>query len=169
MFHKGRLARRVLAPLAIGAALVATVGVGPAFGAGAGSSPAAVAPMTSTTIHYSKPGTPPSSVVDAKWCSSDANWAHACFQRHVDVIWVDNNSGEHVKAHWENWIRNADGVWVFYRDGDCISTTWGWGYCNENFYEDSSQNADHGYGSGIRLYTCYGACDPNYQWVRNNA
>jgi hypothetical protein len=178
MFHRGKIAKRVLLPLATSAALVAAIGVGSASATNGSPSDDAtashvsssvVAPATPTTIHYSKPGTPPSSVVDAKWCSSDADWAHACFQRHGDVIWVDNDSGEHVKARWENWLRNADGTWVFYRGGECIATTWGWGYCNENLYEDSSHNAVGGHGSGIRLYTCYGACDPDYQWVRNTA
>jgi hypothetical protein len=173
MSHKRRPTTRTLVALATSAAatLVVTIGSGAAY---ATSQPPAaastdVAPNTSSTTHYSKIGTPPSSVVDAKWCSSDADWAHACFQRHGDTIWVDNNAGEHVKAHWENWLRNADGTWVFYRDGDCISMNWGWGYCDENFYEDSSLNAVGGYGSGIRLYTCYGECDRNYQWVRNNS
>ena len=178
MSHQRKPVRRALVSLAIGvvAVLVATIGGGAAFATSDGTRAATslatstdVTPMTSTTIHYSKPGTPPSSVVDAKWCSSDADWAHACFQRHGDVIWVDNNSGEHVKVRWENWLKNADGTWVFYRDGDCVSTAWGWGYCNENFYEDTSHNAAGGHGSGIRLYTCCGECDPNYQRVRNNS
>jgi hypothetical protein len=175
MFSEHNPARRVLVPLAAGVAaiLAATLGVSTASAATTTSSQRSIAttvaaPMAATTTHYSKPGTPPSSVVDAKWCSSDHDWAHACFQRHGDVIWIDNNSGEHVKARWENWLRNADGTWVYYRGGNCISTTWGWGYCNENFYEDSSLNAVGGHGSGIRLYTCYGVCDSNYQWVRNN-
>ena len=183
MLIKAKLVRRVLAPLATGAALVATVGAGsasatdnPPSGYIAASQVSAasthVAPATATTVHKSKPGTPPSSVVDAKWCSSysypSESDAHACFQRSGDVIWIDNAVGDNVKAHWENWLENASGTWTFYRDGDCLSTTYGWGYCNEDFYEDSSHNADGGYGSGIRLYTCVGDCNPDYQWVRNN-
>src|SRR4051812_36210402 len=173
MFHTKKLAERLLVPVAGGAAVLVLVGI---LGVGAASattgrvasSQAGVAggepvstdaaPMGSTTIRYTKIGTPPSSIVKAKYCSSDAHWAHACFARVGDVIWVDNNSGEHVKARWENWLRDSRGVWEAYRVGDCISLNWGWGYCNENFYEDSSRNAYGGRGSGIRLYTCYAAC-----------
>lgn len=181
MFPKGKLARRVLVPVAAGAAILATVGVGSAFAmddATAATTHQVVAastgvvPATATTVHNSKPGTPPSGVIDAKWCSSysypSQSDAHACFQRSGDVIWIDNAVGDNVKAHWENWLEQADGTWVFYRDGDCLSTTYGWGYCNEDFYEDTSHNAVGGHGSGIRLYTCVGDCNPDYQWVRNN-
>ncbi|GAA2756036.1 hypothetical protein [Actinopolymorpha rutila] len=90
-----------------------------------------------------------------------------CFKRYGDVIWVQGSPGSAV---WENWLRNSTG-WHKWRTGECVNTHSGWGYCNKDFYEDSSKNALGGHGSGLRLQSCpinTGYCSPQI-WIRNNA
>jgi hypothetical protein len=153
--------RKSLVAFAVGAALV---------GSGMMAAPAAAAAPALEVDHAQYLiGAPPSGVVDAKYCSSDGDAAHACFERHGDVIWVENNVGADVEVYWSNWLRNAAGAWVEYRRGQCIADALGWSYCNKDFYEDTTYNEKNGYGSGIRVYACAGDCDQNYQWVRNNA
>jgi hypothetical protein len=95
-----------------------------------------------------------------------------CFEKYGDKIWVNNEdllSSEY--GHYSNWLRDSSGAWTFWRNGNCIVDYNGWGYCNKDFYEDSSYNVVGGQGSGVRLYPCdveFGCTSSLYGWVRNN-
>ncbi len=112
------------------------------------------------------------------WNDGTHYFVTGCFQKHGDFIWVQDGEGDGypVSIVWENYLRDADGNWRLYRDGECKNylSAPNWGYCNKEFYEDqTSPNAIGGTGSGIRLYPCiisggYTGCSSSYKWLRNN-
>lgn len=198
MFHRGKLARRILVPLAAAAALIAIVGVGSASRAdnstyraasldrsvhSAGGIPARVDGAVTTTIAATTPvaadttdgtqlATPGNPTDDDVFSNQECNngpEVGACFQRSGDRIWVwdGGDNGLVVRAHWSNWLWDGSS-WVLYRNGDCKISWKGWGYCDKDFYEDSSANADGSTGSGVRVYACNWDCTNGYKWARNN-
>jgi hypothetical protein len=116
-------------------------------------------------------GTPPS--FGSGECISTTG-GEACFQKHGDKIWVKDTQSDGYPAigSYENYLWDGSS-WQPYRTGDCYNrlTAGHWGYCNKDFYEDSTNpNAFGSQGSGIRLYVCGdGSCPDNYVWIRNNA
>lgn len=118
---------------------------------------------------YANPGSPSSlEVLEGTTCQA-GDGVTACFQRYGDIVWVHNYSGGNVvRAHWSNWLWDGDS-WEFWRNGDCVMEWEGWGYCNKDFYEDSSVNAYGSTGSGIRVYPGNWDLDHGYKWVRNSA
>ncbi|MFD2078576.1 hypothetical protein SAMN05421678_11367 [Actinopolymorpha cephalotaxi] len=128
------------------------------------STPASLVHPAAYELDQAKAGTPPSF---ASGECVTGRGSKVCFKRHGDVIWVQSTAGD---ARWENWLRNSTG-WHKWRSGECTNTHIGWGYCNKDFYEDSSKNILGGYGSGLRLQSCpvnTGYCSPQI-WIRNNA
>jgi hypothetical protein len=101
--------------------------------------------------------------------------AEVCFALYGDQIWVYDARGDGKAAigQWSNYLRNAAGDWILYREGECRNSLGHghWGLCNKEFYEDSTNpNAKGGHGSGLRLWACTAAtmCNGDYTWVRNN-
>ncbi len=98
----------------------------------------------------------------------------ACFEPSGDKIWVYDAKADGAAAagYWENYLKNSAGQWLYYRYGKCTNHlgAGSWGYCNYDFYEDTSLNADGGKGSGVRVYPCTenGAIGDVYAWVRND-
>lgn len=126
------------------------------------------AASTTDGFEWATKGTPPS---DLSGCTSGYE-VEICFQKYGDKIWVKNNSITNAQwGHYSNWLRDNNSNWKFWRNGDCGVDFIGWGYCDKDFYEDSTKNAKGGYGSGVRLYPCDGdyGCTSYYGWVRNNA
>ncbi|MFF9607875.1 hypothetical protein ACF1GY_37465 [Streptomyces sp. NPDC014684] len=99
--------------------------------------------------------------------------ATACFEKYGDKIWIKATaSRSDILAMWENYLRDSSGSWgdFPYREGSCENHLGSgrWGYCNKDFYEDSTDpNARGGQGSGIRLWACAAQC-AGYVWIRNN-
>ncbi len=97
----------------------------------------------------------------------------ACFEPYGDKIWVYDGGADTYPAYgaWDNYLKDSAGNWTIYRSGTCVNHLGAghWGYCNYDFYEDSTYNADYGYGSGVRVYpgTDYLGIGP-YAWVRNS-
>ena len=116
-------------------------------------------------------GTPPT--FSSGQCA-EIDASKACFEPSGDKIWVYDAlaDGKAAAGYWENYLRNSAGDWIIYRNGKCTNhlTAGTWGYCNYDFYEDTSLNADGDYGSGVRVYPCTenGAIGTGYAWVRNN-
>lgn len=114
-------------------------------------------------------GTPPSGLP----CKSTTG-VTVCFEANGDILWVKDtvSDGYAAIASWENYLRDTSGNWQFYRHGECDNklSAGHWGYCNKDFYEDTSLNEYGGHGSGLRLYPCTSSvCSTDYLWVRNNA
>ncbi len=115
-------------------------------------------------------GTPPQ--LDSAQCH-EIDASVACFEPSGDKIWVLDHKadGKAAAGYWENYLRDSAGDWIIYRNGQCTNhlTAGNWGYCNYDFYEDTSSNADGGKGSGIRVYPCTETGPiTSYTWVRNN-
>lgn len=117
-------------------------------------------------------GTPPT------WASGQCytnSTVKACFQPYGDKIWVLDTASDGYagNASWENLLRNSSGAWDtrVYRSGNCANhlTANHWGYCNYDFYEDTTTNAFGGQGSGIRVFPwAANAGQTGYAWVRND-
>ena len=126
------------------------------------------AASTTDGFQWATKGTPSSS--DLSGCTTGYE-VEICFAKYGDKVWVRNSSLLSAEyGHYSNWLRDNNSNWVFWRNGDCGVDFTGWGYCNKDFYEDSSHNALGGYGSGIRSYPCdyeFG-CTSYYSWIRNN-
>jgi hypothetical protein len=102
--------------------------------------------------------------------------AEVCFHLYGDQVWVYDARGDGHAAigQWSNYLRDADGTWIKYREGECRNSLGHgqWGVCNKEFFEDSTNpNAEGGHGSGLRLWACTAStmCNADYTWVRNNA
>ncbi len=96
-----------------------------------------------------------------------------CFEPYGDKIWVYDAKadGKAAAGYWQNYLEDSAGNWHLYRDGQCVNhlSEGHWGYCNYDFYEDTSHNAEGGYGSGVRVYPCIeNGVIGDYVWVRNN-
>lgn len=125
-------------------------------------------------------GTPPNGLAfNDSYCSDGydlaGNWVStACFEPYGDKIWVYDarSDGHAADGYWMNWlVDGTTGKWTAYRDGDCWNslTAGHWGYCNKDFYENSSLNYYNGYGSGIRIYAQTSVTiSDTYQWVVND-
>lgn len=162
----GKLGTRIAAAAA---AAVLTVTALVVTSAGASASPSTVAAAAwenDQVVAASSPG------LSNSVCQAGP-YGKSCFQKYGDKFWVVDTytNGRGHYAQWENWLHNG-GTWVLYRQGTCSNdlTTGVWGYCNKEFYEDStSPNALGGRGSGIRLYSCDAlvGCQ-GYTWILNN-
>ncbi|MGQ4515417.1 hypothetical protein [Streptomyces sp. DW26H14] len=123
-------------------------------------------PAAAAVAEYAKAGTPNFDKHVIKCVS--VSGAKACFQPYGDILWV---YGRGHDANWENHIRNSSGAWQEYRVGSCMNALSGnrWGYCNKNFYEDTTKNKYGGKGSGIRLQAEADGKNVSSQiWIRNN-
>ncbi len=137
----------------------------------AGASPASA---STDGDQSAKAGSPPS--FGNGTCAVVAG-SEVCFEPYGDKIWVFDATladGKAAAAYWQNYLKDSAGNWVAYRTGECINHLGAghWGYCNYDFYEDTTHNPYDGYGSGVRLYplTEPDAIDPdNYVWDRNDA
>ncbi|MEU2427481.1 hypothetical protein ABZ619_41960 [Streptomyces sp. NPDC007851] len=118
-------------------------------------------------------GTPGAGAFGSDDCISITG-GEACFQKYGDVMWVKDtlSDGYPANGDYENYLWNGSS-WQLYRFGDCVNhlTAGHWGYCNKDFYEDSTYpNAYGSKGSGIRLFVCgNGSCPDDYKWIRNDA
>ncbi len=132
---------------------------------------AAAVPLSSALeINDAVAGTPPA--FDPNTDCSSGEGTYVCFQKDGDKIWVEDTAADGVSAdgRWENYLWDGSN-WTLYRQGACLNKlSYGhWGYCDKDFYEDTSTNHYGSKGSGIRLYPCGAICDADYQWIRNNA
>ncbi|MEH1163777.1 hypothetical protein V6V47_00155 [Micromonospora sp. CPCC 205539] len=164
--------------VALISAVVATVGpaasansAAPASSAAKASSVALVQPQASKAPEHSEAvaGSPPSSFDS---CVNGPN-GRSCFQKYGDKIWVLDTyaNGRGHFASWSNWLWDGNS-WELYREGFCNNglTAGVWGYCDKEFYEDSTNPNPYGNkGSGLRISSCdalIGCSD--YFWIRNN-
>ncbi len=129
-------------------------------------------PASASTGDTAVAGGPPT-FNDSDGCAETAS-SIACFQTSGDKIWVYDFSADGLAAagYWSNYLRDSAGNWVGYRTGECVNHLGAghWGYCNYDFYEDTTHNPYDGYGSGVNVYplTEPGEVDPGtYAWVRN--
>ncbi|MBA9050576.1 MULTISPECIES: hypothetical protein [Streptomyces] len=113
------------------------------------STPAPAADVSPSAVAMFAVAGTPDFVHNIIYCVSTTG-ARACFQPYGDKLWV---KGRAASADWENYLRDRTGAWKWYRTGSCLNKLSGgrWGYCQVNFYEDTSKNPYGGKGSGIRL------------------
>lgn len=99
---------------------------------------------------YATAGTP----TNTNYCVS-VSGADACFQPYGDLIWVRDTAsdGHPAYADWENdlWSGSA---WIAAYASTCESTLGAgrWGYCDEEFFEDSQANNVGGVGSVVGVW-----------------
>ncbi|MET9451768.1 hypothetical protein [Streptomyces cinerochromogenes] len=100
-------------------------------------------------------GTPPQ---DCLANAISRTGSEACFERYGDVLWVKDTSadGHSATNSWDNYLADSGGNWTLYRQGSCVNKLGSgkWGYCNKDFYENSSANAYGGRGSSVDYAAC---------------
>jgi hypothetical protein len=163
----------LLAAMLLTVLSVALLDASPAAAAGAGTSPTAgsVSTILSMEENTAVAGTP--SGFDYNTDCYYGPRATVCFEKTGDKIWVEDvdPDGWAAVGYWQNFLRDSSGNWNNpWREGRCTNNlTYGhWGYCNKDFYEDTTYNPYDGWGSGIRLWDCSRGCYGS-AWVRNDA
>ncbi|MEV5148186.1 hypothetical protein AB0L14_28285 [Streptomyces sp. NPDC052727] len=137
--------------------VVGTVSLVPtlASGASANSSPAGVSTPSAVTAPRSATGPATSPAAD-QVCAT-ASGAEGCFVKYGDKFTVADTKSDGYSAavSWDNYLWDGS-HWRLYRSGGCYNSAGAGttGFCNYDFYENTSTNAYGAKGSKLVFQAC---------------